>query len=233
MKQINNYINENTDINEGLLTFLKNVFKKISNWFSDKNDDFDDDYWKRRYFDDDRYLKNDKLSKKRREEINALKNKYVEIIKSHLSTDKHNRKIVTTTVYAANFDQLKVLVDTALYLNIQDLNFISFKNIDDMEGLFDSRKEPWIDISDWDMSKVRYVGGMFKNCKQLSYIGEITDWDIDNIKDLDEMFDNCPKMNRSEDYQDLLDEWDESYRKSSRRNKRKRHSDYDDDDYDG
>jgi len=91
--------------------------------------------------------------------------------------------------------------------DILDLNDIDTSEMITMEGAFGYKKElTKIDISNWDVSKVKYMSEMFAGCKNLESIGDISDWKIDNLIDITAMFYGCEKLTNVGD----LNKWDPS-----------------------
>ena len=72
-------------------------------------------------------------------------------------------------------------------------NIDSFFNIDSIYyiGIFEDTKFKYIDISDWDVSKVKNVSQMFCYCEQLKSVGDISNWNVSNVKNVNCMFGGC------------------------------------------
>ena len=91
-----------------------------------------------------------------------------------------------------------------------DFNDVDVSNIDSFYdnniniGIFEDLKFEYIDISDWDVSNVKNMVGMFYKCKQLKSIGDISDWDVSNVKDMSVMFSGCEQLKSIGD----LSNWD-------------------------
>ena len=91
-----------------------------------------------------------------------------------------------------------------------DFNDVDVSNIDSFYdnniniGIFEDLKFEYIDISDWDVSNVKNMVGMFYKCKQLKSIGDISDWDVSNVEDMSVMFYRCEKLTSVGD----LSNWD-------------------------
>ena len=76
-----------------------------------------------------------------------------------------------------------------------DLNDIDTSKITDMSLLFSIYKNDnhlrrlarrgTFDISEWDVSNVKNMKGMFRNS---SFDGDISDWDVSNVEDMSWMF---------------------------------------------
>ena len=48
------------------------------------------------------------------------------------------------------------------------------------------------DLSNWDVSNVKYMNNMFINCHNLKSVGDLSNWDVSDVKDEDmnHMFDD-------------------------------------------
>ena len=85
------------------------------------------------------------------------------------------------------FDNINELVEN----NIYDFNCIDTSEITDMSDLFyDSKfEETNIDVSEWDVSNVKNMKGMFKDCENFDC--DVSNWNVSNVKYMQFMFDNC------------------------------------------
>ena len=81
-------------------------------------------------------------------------------------------------------------------INFNDIdvsNIYSFCN-DKGIGLFSRTKFKYIDISDWNVSKVTNMAYMFFNCEKLESIVDISSWDVSSVYNTSNMFCNCKKI---------------------------------------
>ena len=78
-----------------------------------------------------------------------------------------------------------------LYKKENDLNCIDTSAITDMSFLFLNINViiDNIDVSNWDVSNVINMEGLFNNCKKFNC--DLSKWDVSNVKDMSYMFYNC------------------------------------------
>ena len=78
-----------------------------------------------------------------------------------------------------------------LYKKENDLNCIDTSAITDMSFLFLNINViiDNIDLSNWDVSNVTTMEGLFNNCKKFNC--DLNKWDVSNVKDMSYMFYNC------------------------------------------
>ena len=91
-----------------------------------------------------------------------------------------------------------------LYKRENDLNCIDTSAITDMSFLFLNINViiDNIDLSNWDVSNVTTMEGLFNNCKKFNC--DLSKWDVSNVKDMSYMFYNCGNFNCD------LSKWDVS-----------------------
>ena len=91
-----------------------------------------------------------------------------------------------------------------LYKRENDLNCIDTSAITDMSFLFLNISViiDNIDLSNWDVSNVTTMEGLFNNCKKFNC--DLSKWDVSNVKDMSYMFYNCGNFNCD------LSKWDVS-----------------------
>ena len=73
-------------------------------------------------------------------------------------------------------------------------NISSFYNENNYIGIFRKTKFEYIDISDWNVSKVKDMEGMFSSCKQLKSVGDLSKWNVSKLENMNAMFYRCEKL---------------------------------------
>ena len=72
-------------------------------------------------------------------------------------------------------------------------NFDSFCNELD-KGIFDGMNFKYIDISDWDVSNVTNMSGMFFDCGELKSVGDLSKWNVSDVTNMSGMFYECNEL---------------------------------------
>ena len=91
-----------------------------------------------------------------------------------------------------------------------DFNDIDISNIDSFynrnidKGIFSHTDLKYIDISDWDVSKVKSTCAMFYLCEELESVGDLSGWDTSKVINMSYMFAFCKKFNQD------ISNWDVS-----------------------
>ena len=93
--------------------------------------------------------------------------------------------------------ELRKNIQELLDANVYDLNCIDTSEIIDMASLFDSgnynKTLDNIDISKWDVSKVKHMSGMFAGYENFNC--DLSNWDVSNVTNMAFMFYNCRNFN--------------------------------------
>ena len=119
-----------------------------------------------------------------------------------INKDYHDNVIVVKS-----FDELRNIIEDRYYKlgagteqNPIDFNDIDVSNIDSFcnkgIGIFEYTKFKYIDISEWDVSNIKSMRGMFFMCKELKSVGDISEWDVSNVTSMTSMFDGCILFNQ-------------------------------------
>ena len=82
-----------------------------------------------------------------------------------------------------------------------DFNDIDISNIDSFcgkydTGIFEYTRFKYIDISDWDVSNIKSMRGMFFMCTELKSVGDISKWNVSKVTDMNSMFHGCKYFNQ-------------------------------------
>ena len=120
-------------------------------------------------------------------QINQFINEYIIKKKLDKPIDSENHFEYHPKTKQELFDNINELVEN----NIYDFNCIDTSEITDMSDLFyDSKfEETNIDVSEWDVSNVKNMKGMFKDCENFNC--DLSNWNVSNVKYMQFMFDNC------------------------------------------
>ena len=75
-------------------------------------------------------------------------------------------------------------------------NIYSFYNYkkNNEKGIFEKTKFKYIDISDWDVSNVTDMSGMFFDCGELKSVGDLSSWNVSKVTDMKCMFSRCREL---------------------------------------
>ena len=115
-----------------------------------------------------------------------------------------NKDYRDNTIVVKSFDELrKIIVDRYIKLgpgtkqNPIDFNDIDVSNLDSFcnnndIGIFEGTNFKYIDISEWDVSNIKSMRGMFFMCTELKSVGDISKWDVSKVRCKIDMFDDCP-----------------------------------------
>ena len=84
-------------------------------------------------------------------------------------------------------------------------NIVSFSN-ENKKGIFEEIEFEYIDVSDWDVSKVKNMSYMFYKCEELTSVGDLSNWNVSNVEYMHSMFNGCTHLKSVGD----LSDWDVS-----------------------
>ena len=120
-----------------------------------------------------------------------------------INKDYHDNMIVVKS-----FDELRKIIEDrydklgpGTKQNPIDFNDIDVSNLqyfynNEDKGIFEYTKFKYIDISEWDVSNIKSMRGMFFMCKELKSVGDISEWDVSNVTSMTSMFDGCILFNQ-------------------------------------
>ena len=69
-------------------------------------------------------------------------------------------------------------------------NMDSFRDNRSYHGIFENTKFEYIDVSYWNVSKVKDMSYMFYECEQLKSVGDLSKWNVSKVKYMFGMFNN-------------------------------------------
>jgi len=97
-------------------------------------------------------------------------------------------------------NELKALIKKFIWCEIlyHSLNWIDTSEITDMSHLFDVDDRDFrafnFDISEWDVSNVTNMSGMFAHCPVFNK--PLNKWNVSNVTDMSQMFSGCTRFNQ-------------------------------------
>ena len=119
-----------------------------------------------------------------------------------------NKDYRDNTIVVKTFDELRKIIEDRYdklgpgteqkpidFNDIDVSNLQYFYNNED-KGIFEYTKFKYIDISEWDVSNIKSMRGMFFMCKELKSVGDISEWDVSNVTSMTSMFDGCILFNQ-------------------------------------
>lgn len=62
------------------------------------------------------------------------------------------------------------------------------------QGIFAVTHYEYIDISDWNVSRVKNMSFMFHHCTNLKSVGDISNWDVSRVENMFSMFEACENL---------------------------------------
>lgn len=80
-------------------------------------------------------------------------------------------------------------------------NIVSFCN-KNKEGIFEGIEFEYIDVSDWDVSKVKIMSFSFYKCDYLESVGDLSKWNVSNVEHMNSIFRECRSLTNVGDLSD-------------------------------
>ena len=121
-----------------------------------------------------------------------------------------NKDYRDTTIVVKSFDELRKIIEDrydklgpGTKKNPIDFNDIDVSGIKTLGiytgspnaiGLFEKIEFEYIDISDWNVSNVTDMSGMFYGCKKLKSIGDLSKWDVSKVENMERTFYCCYEL---------------------------------------
>lgn len=127
-----------------------------------------------------------------------------------------NKDYHDNTIVVKSFDELRKIIEDrykklgpGTKQNPVDFNDIDVSNLDSFcndkgIGIFERTYFKYIDISDWDVSNIKSMRGMFFMCTELKSVGDISKWNVSKVTDMNSMFCHCEYLNHN------ISNWDVS-----------------------
>jgi surface protein len=112
-------------------------------------------------------------------------------LKQHIFEKLKVSSNIEHTLFPKTKKELKEMIEDEISKNGNEcsLNHIDVSKITDMCFLFENSNFNG-DISDWNVSNVEDMYGVFCRCD--SFNQDISNWDISKVRDMESMFDRCP-----------------------------------------
>lgn len=112
------------------------------------------------------------------------------------SKSKVNEKIKPQDAAELKREILKKIINKET-----DFNDIDISAVKDLSHLFEEQDISEIDISEWDVSHVESMRGMFQYCRYLKTPGDLSKWNVSNVVDMSWMFNGCQCLTKLGDLQ--------------------------------
>ena len=119
-----------------------------------------------------------------------------------------NKNYKDASVSPKSFDELRKIIEDrydklgpGTKQNPIDFNDIDVSNLqyfynNEDKGIFEYTKFKYIDISEWDVSNIKSMRGMFFMCTELKSVGDISKWNVSKVTDMNSMFHGCKYFNQ-------------------------------------
>ena len=119
-----------------------------------------------------------------------------------------NKNYKPYTYAPKSFDELRKIIedrydklgpgtkDNPIDFNDIDVSNLQYFYNNEDKGIFEYTKFKYIDISEWDVSNIKSMRGMFFMCKELKSVGDISYWDVSNVTNMAYMFTGCANLNQ-------------------------------------
>jgi len=124
--------------------------------------------------------------------------------KSSLMLEKlkiSSKSKINEKIKPINEEDLKKIILKKIENKETDFNDIDISAIKDLSYLFEEQNISEIDISEWDVSHVESMRGMFQNCRYLKTPGDLSKWNVSNVEDMSWMFNGCQCLTKLGDLQ--------------------------------
>ena len=125
-----------------------------------------------------------------------------------------NKNYIEPKIVVKSFDELRKIIEdrydklgSGTEQDPIDFNDVDVSNLNSfcynrVTGIFEETYFKYIDISEWDVSNVKSMRGMFWGCLELKSVGDLSNWDVSKVTDMWGMFYQCEKLESVGDISD-------------------------------
>jgi surface protein len=114
----------------------------------------------------------------------------------NISNKKNKKKENIFKYFPETKNELRhIIAKKNINSNNIDLNDVDVSKISDLSFLFDQSPDANPDVSNWDVSHVTNMRGLFSGCHNFEGKG-LENWDVSNVTDMSGMFDGCEELKK-------------------------------------
>jgi len=105
----------------------------------------------------------------------------------------NNETVDLNSINVSNLVDMTRLLRSYKTIKHLDISCWDVSNAKSMAFMFPSSLET-VDLTNFDVSEVQNMNGMFLDCTNLKEIGDISNWETKNLIDTNDMFSNCSSI---------------------------------------